>query len=484
MASGVSFDPDMLEGVLREIYDEEVAPDKGGVSEQLFEATRDLFERATAQGMAQSRNKRIAEETDFLERYTHSIEVFSVFRAHRYGEMMASKLHDDEGNLRSFEEWRQATASIQSHFNRAWLETEYNTAILRAEQAADWQQFERDKDVAPRLTWMPTSSADPREEHAVFWRDALTLPVDDPFWDEHRPGDLWNCKCWLKPTDEPATDRQDIPKGKGVPKPAKGLESNPGKTAEMFSSNQPHYPKPKTCIWLRLAGGKAKNRLGRFLDAAKCIHNCNLCELISISKKGTLEKGPTIDEKKAGMSKAKIEKAYEEWQSGISKGCRLEPTKIGETPKYIEDFLRTKGLVPDSVDIVISSRQLSHMFREMKVESGKAIEFSDLADFIGNMKSYNAAYDPRHKNFIMYKYKGEENVVKFAIDLNKKIKGFGKSNVVVTAGKIIRHESLWSNGVELIRKHPEKKPAIGIEPTIQGALRDFPLPIRGIAGFF
>lgn len=297
VASGVSFDPDMLEGVLREIYDEEVVPDKGGVSEQLFEATRDLFERATAQGMAQSRNKRIAEETDFLERYTHSIEVFSVFRAHRYGEIMASKLHDDEGNLRSFEEWRQATASIQSHFNRTWLETEYNTAILRAEQAADWQQFERDKDVAPRLTWMPTSSADPREEHAVFWRDALTLPVDDPFWDKHRPGDLWNCKCWLKPTDEPATDRQDIPKGKDVPKPAKGLESNPGKTAEMFSSNQPHYPKPKTCIWLRLAGGKAKNRMGRFLDAAKCPGNCNTCEYIQLASKKDKAKNKELYEK-------------------------------------------------------------------------------------------------------------------------------------------------------------------------------------------
>jgi len=29
-----------------------------------------------------------------------------------------------------------------------------------------------------------------------------------------------------------------------------------------------------------------------------------------------------------------------------------------------------------------------------------------------------------------------------------------------------------------------KKPTMGIEPTIQGALHDFPLPIRGIADFF
>lgn len=294
---GVSFDEKMLEGVLREIYYEEVVPSEGGIPEQLYEATRDIFERATAQGMAQSRNKRIVEEEDFLRKYTHSIEVFSAFRAHRYGEMMASKLHDDEGNLLSFEEWRKATASIQSHFNRSWLETEYNTAILRAQQAADWKAFERDSDVAPNLTWMPTSSADPREEHAVFWRDALTLPVSDPFWDEHRPGDLWNCKCWLKQTDAPATPNKEIPKGKDVPKPAKGLEQNPGKTAEMFSPKQPHYPNPKTCIWLRLAGGKAKNRLGRFLDAAKCPGNCNTCEYIQLARKKDKAKNKELYEK-------------------------------------------------------------------------------------------------------------------------------------------------------------------------------------------
>lgn len=195
-----------------------------------------------------------------------------------------------------------ATESVQSHFNRSWLETEYSTAILRAQQAADWKGFERDKDIAPNLTWMPTSSADPRETHAVFWRDALTLPVDDPFWDEHRPGDLWNCKCWLKQTDAPATPGKDIPKGKDVPKPAKGLEQNPGKTAEMFSSKQPHYPNPKTCIWLKLAKGGAKSRLGGVVDALECPKNCNMCRYIDMSVEHSKNKEgkivPSLTERK------------------------------------------------------------------------------------------------------------------------------------------------------------------------------------------
>ena len=336
----------MLEGVLREIYYEEVVPSEGGIPEQLYEATRDIFERATAQGMAQSRNKRIVEEEDFLRKYTHSIEVFSAFRAHRYGEMMASKLHDDEGNLLPFEQWRKATASIQSHFNRSWLETEYSTAILRAQQAADWKGFERDKGIAPNLTWMPTSSADPREEHAVFWRDALTLPVSDPFWDEHRPGDLWNCKCWLKQTDAPATPSKEIPKGKGVPKPAKGLETNPGKTAEMFSSKQPHYPNPKTCIWLKLAGGKVKNRMGRFFDAAKCIHDCNLCELITLSK---------ADKNLKLFEKLKIDKNYEsvnyDEESGALKATHKRHNTTKKGNKFFKDENDGKGYSGNQLEL-------------------------------------------------------------------------------------------------------------------------------------
>ena len=318
VGSSVSFDEDMLSEVLREIYEEEVKPQNGDIPSELYEATRSIFEKATAQGMAQSRNKRIATEEDFLRKYTHSIDVFSAFRAHKYASLMADMLHDDKGNLRSFEEWRNATASIQSHFNRNWLETEYNTAILRAEQAADWKRFEADKDILPNLKWMPTSSATPREEHAVFWREELTLPVDDPFWDSHRPGDLWNCKCYLQQTDAPATSKTDIPKGKDVPKPADGLKTNPGKTAEMFDRSHSYYPDPKVCLWLRLAkqakesGAEAKSR--RVVDAVKCSNTCNNCTLFNAENlcenarvlrvgKGTIKIHPKVDESDSDYDK-------------------------------------------------------------------------------------------------------------------------------------------------------------------------------------
>ena len=277
----ISFDEDMLAEVLEEIYNEKVKPAEGEIPRKYYEANRDKFEEATAQGMAQSQNPNIADDKEFLKKYRHSIDVFSAFRSHAYAKRLADELYDSEGKLRPFEEWRKATESIQSHFNKNWLQTEYNTAVLRAEQAADWRHFEDNKEDFPCLKWMPTSSATPREQHKAFWDMGLTLPVDDKFWDKHHPGDLWNCKCYLEPTTAEPTPKKRIPKEKDAPKPAKGLESNPGKKAEMYSRNHPYYPQPQTCIWLKLAKGGAEARFGRFFNAegVKCPGDCNKCQV-------------------------------------------------------------------------------------------------------------------------------------------------------------------------------------------------------------
>lgn len=99
---------------------------EGEIPRKYYEANREKFEEATAKGMAQSQNPNIADDKEFLKKYRHSIDVFSAFRSHTYAKRLADELYDSEGRLRPFEEWRKATESIQSHFNKSWLQTEYN----------------------------------------------------------------------------------------------------------------------------------------------------------------------------------------------------------------------------------------------------------------------------------------------------------------------------------------------------------------------
>lgn len=120
-------------------------------------------------------------QSDFYRNLRHSNEVFAAFKVHTMGREMAAKLLDEGGNLKPFDKWVRDVSSISSHQVGSWLRTEYDTAVIRAHAAADWQEFERNKDILPNLRWMPTTSPDPETTHRRYWKAKLTLPVDDPF---------------------------------------------------------------------------------------------------------------------------------------------------------------------------------------------------------------------------------------------------------------------------------------------------------------
>lgn len=82
---------------------------------------------------------------------------------------MAQLLLDSKGNLKPFEQWRKEVLPIASHQVGTWLRTEYDTAVIRAHQAADWRQFEREKDILPNLRWVESTSIHPGLDHKRFW---------------------------------------------------------------------------------------------------------------------------------------------------------------------------------------------------------------------------------------------------------------------------------------------------------------------------
>ena len=229
-----------------------------------------IINEATVDGLVQGNYDTNIDKT-FLEKLAHSNEVFSAFKVHDMGVDMAKKMRTDEGKLKPFSEWKKDIKSIASHYCGAWLQTEYNTATLRAKFAAEWKQYEADADIMPNLRWMPTTSANPEEEHKVYWMNRLTLPVGDRFWDKHHPGDHWNCKCSLEQTDEPANP--DVLSHIPDVKAQKGLAANPGKTGEMFDRSHPYYEQKCSKCW----GNKNKS----FKNAVKPSENCNKCPLMN-----------------------------------------------------------------------------------------------------------------------------------------------------------------------------------------------------------
>ena len=266
MEKHATLDVEAIAQALVNIYHENVDVDHD-IEEHLFRETRRLFSEAVAEGYADASERQVPlpDET-FRDAFLHSADVFSAFRVHKMQRDIAAQMIDGKGQLKPFSKFVKDVSPYIEHRNRAWLQTEYDTAIIRAQNAAEWKQFQDEKDVYPNLEWIPSTSPNPGADHRVFW--GTVLPVDDPFWDEHKPGDRWNCKCELRQTDKQSTP---VPVSDGKSDPAPGLESNPAKAKEVFSDNHPYYP--DNCLTCPFAG----NRLMALAhDLAQGKH-CNRC---------------------------------------------------------------------------------------------------------------------------------------------------------------------------------------------------------------
>lgn len=267
-----------MDDILQEIYNEEVDK-QSGISPTLFEANKDAFHKAIDNGFINSANEEIDTDEEFVKALKHSADVFSLHRTATQSKLLAERMIDADGNLKSFAQFVKDTRPINEHYNKAWLRTEYDTAILRAQMAADWKVYERDADIFPNLRWMQTTSITPRETHAEFWMANLTLPIDDPFWDQHRPGDQWNCKCYLQQTNEPATTKKDMPDAANMPEPKAGLKGNPAKTKQIFSQDHPYFPNKCATCPLNTDGKVHGVKTVKDVTREVAKGNCNICDV-------------------------------------------------------------------------------------------------------------------------------------------------------------------------------------------------------------
>lgn len=271
------FSADILEDFLRKIYDgfdvsREIKP-------SAWREVLRILNEGAVKGLTQGGERQHTPQ--FLQAIKHSNEVFSAFKCHSMGVKMAERLHDKDGNLRPFKEWRESVQPIASHHVGAWLKTEYDTAVLRAHQGSLWKEFERNKDILPNLRWMPTTSVSPENVHKGYWTSRLTLPVDDPFWQDNHPANRWNCKCSLEATSDKADTGHVAEMARQDNTSQQGLENNP-RDGRLFSDKHPYFPKNcASCPFKKQS--KLKNWISRLFNSREGKEDCYNCPYIDES---------------------------------------------------------------------------------------------------------------------------------------------------------------------------------------------------------
>lgn len=270
-------------------------------------------------------------------------------------------------------------------------------------------EFEKNKDILPNLRWMPTTSPNPEKTHEEFWKMKLTRPIGDKFWDEHMPGDHWNCKCSLEQTDDPATT---LPTDEEMKRdePQAGLKGNPAKTGQLFDESHPYFPTScKKC-------GFNKQNLIITNVFRNTNRNCKNCTILTNAVNRTNAQ-QLVDVILVNHRPQRI-------AHHIASFSRKEINKI-----------KNLALILD-VKIYISDDRIQHALRESKVNAGRGVSSDDIKHFIKNIDFYDMYFDTTKHN-IVYAVSRDERSMKFIIKPNSKVKINKKkipANTFVTAG--------------------------------------------------
>ena len=276
-------------------------------------------------------------------RLQRSNYIFSGLKTiHELNEAFPSLL-DENGNRKPFEQFLNDVQKIHATYNEHYLRAEYNFVQASATMAEKWEEFQQDAD-RYYLQYRTAGDNKVRPEHADM--HGITLPMDDPFWEEFYPPNGWNCRCTVvqvRKSKHPPTDHDEaIALGElATGKDTKGIfRFNPGKEQKTFPNYNPYTI--QRCKDCDIAKGKLK------LAFVPDNELCATCEILQKCV-GDRTKSQTAIERTHYMHEMepllnrKVEKAIE--------GGRLNVgfTKDGNKHLFADTFGRTRIVSKDDL---------------------------------------------------------------------------------------------------------------------------------------
>ncbi len=163
--------------------------------------------------------------------------IFTAFKNHSFKNELVKLLIDNNGELSSWDNFKKQALKLNETYNNSWLKTEYHTAVTASKNAAQWQDFQRRKDLYPNLKYIQIQRDTKRDAHKKW--HGIILPIDHKFWDTHYGQNDWGCGCYQIQTDELENSKGfDV---NNMPALPAIFNHNVGKTGQVFTPEHPYF---------------------------------------------------------------------------------------------------------------------------------------------------------------------------------------------------------------------------------------------------
>jgi len=173
-------------------------------------------------------------ERTFLNQIQRNVYVFSGFKNYQQLKETSLLLKDDDGKLKSFNDFLNDVKQVNSTYNEVYLNAEYSNAVASAQMAQTWHDYETNG--IETLTYRTAGDDRVRDDHAIL--DGTTLPIDDPFWSTYYPPNDWGCRCDV----EPGVDNSKVkPSANELPDIPPMFQNNVGQSGILFPDTHPYF---------------------------------------------------------------------------------------------------------------------------------------------------------------------------------------------------------------------------------------------------
>lgn len=236
--SNVKINETVIKQLLNAIYSSK-EPNK----RKLFRETFKNLSAGVTKGFGKDFTNIAYNTPDFvvLNELQYNVGVFSIFKNHDQIKATVKLLKNDDGSLRSKNDFITEARKLNDTYNKRYLATEYDHAVSAARMSKKWQDIERTKDLYPNLQYVAVMDGRTRELHKKW--HGIILPIDHKFWKTHYPPNGFGCRCTVRRTDKAVDDKgYDVD---NMPKLPNQFNINVGVDGKVFDDSHPYFKIPE-----------------------------------------------------------------------------------------------------------------------------------------------------------------------------------------------------------------------------------------------
>lgn len=165
-----------------------------------------------------------------------NVYVFSGFKTYQQLKEASLLMVDADGKIKPFTQFLKDVLAINKNYNVNYLRAEYDNALVSAQMAAKWEDFEALANDFPLLKFVAT--IDDRTSAICESLNGLTKPFDWPGWNKYMLPLHWGERSNIIQISD--GDISDVNQN-DLPEPQKMFANNVGKTGIIFPETHPYY---------------------------------------------------------------------------------------------------------------------------------------------------------------------------------------------------------------------------------------------------